>query len=105
MSEETHVCEKHQRHQEERGKYESRVESSKHIDEVYLSLDKKTKEMVDYFIDEFKKVKGDLNQDIENCIWALEEKGCVRVRIAFLGITSEGEKIVLDEEVAINFEQ
>lgn len=42
-------------------------------------------------------------QKIDECIGILKGKGCVRGVIIFEGITSEGEKISLDEHIKITF--
>jgi hypothetical protein len=42
-------------------------------------------------------------QKIDECIGILKKKGCIEGKIIFEGITSEGEKISLDEHINITF--
>lgn len=42
-------------------------------------------------------------QRIDECIGILMKKDCVSGKIIFEGITSEGEKISLDEHIKITF--
>lgn len=44
-------------------------------------------------------------QRIDECIGILMKKGCIEGKIIFEGITSEGEKISLDEHIKITFQQ
>lgn len=104
MSKEEFICEKHKKAIEEnKAKFKTRVEKAKTIDEIYSSLSEETREMVDLFLYEFKKVKDAITEDINEEITVLQAKGCHKVVISFVGIIGQGKKIKSGSNVVINF--
>ena len=105
MSEKEYICDKHKKIIEENAaEFKTRVEKAKNIDEIYFSLSEETREMVDFFIDECKKTKGAITEDIDKRITVLQDKGCHKVVISFVGIIGQGKKIKSGSNVVIHFD-